>query len=257
MGLGILHCYCVIGSTDFGNNLKGIKMVSRLTRVSLALCALTLLEASAEGAVTNHTQVRCWVRVAVPGGNHVEKMITITCNSISHTDTDGAAGCDTSKYDYVKVTEPGPVWPAVYMGVTYTAADNQAYWDWVYDGYGGGGACDWTQNCHGYGFGVGDWPANSHDIIYCMDTGAECWVGSFDEATIADNRFHTVKITMKDCKNSHGTIIETSSEKFRESAVYTQTGNCSFVIIPSGGVNLGKGNGPRKDLTFDLLKKEI
>lgn len=225
-------------------------------RTILSVLIFVCLHSPAKAAVTPLTTTVATVRVSVSPGQFQNKRITVTCTATYYTGTDGKAGCAGEKYDYAKVST-APAWPQTYLGTVYAAADNKRFWDWLYSGYSGGGACDWTQNCHGYAFGVGDWPETSSKIIKSGAT--ECWVGYASNATIADNGGHTVKITMKNCQNSLGLIVETSSEKFRESGTYTQTGNCN--LQNGGGVDLGKGasdptvNAARGGMTFQLYKK--
>ena len=167
---------------------------------------------------------------------------------------DGRAGCNNTKYEYSVITA-GPNLPVNVQGMQFTQAQHENYWKWVYDGYQGGHAVDWSQNCVGYAYGVGDWCA-SGGIIGSGNTA--CWVQDGSNATIAESGGHSVKITMVDCKNSRGTIIKTSSEKFRESGYYTQEGDCSIGVLQNGGgsVDLGLGNGPRGGLSFTYLKKK-
>jgi len=206
-------------------------------------------------SITAFTDTPTSVRIADssdPSG-YINIDISVTCAGSDYDGLDGKVGCNGEKYGYSKFTTV-PAWPQTVGGVSYTAADNQRYWDWVYDGYDGGGACDYSQNCHGYAFGVGDWPSGSGGIMVAPPVN--CWITDANNATIADSGGHSVKITMQDCQNSLGIIVKTSSEKFRESGIYTQTGNCSLVTIPIvGAVNLGKGNDPRAGLTFELYKK--
>jgi hypothetical protein len=81
--------------------------------------------------------------------------------------------CRGEFYDY-GVLELDPNWTsdAVFVGpkenlvflpnVVATIANNKEYWDLYYAGYQGPQAgepqCGYSQNCHGYAFGVGDWP---------------------------------------------------------------------------------------------------
>ncbi len=229
----------------------------RIVILVLLLLGATLIADESHAAVTNFTQVYAIVRVATSNpGEFENKPVLINCSGTAYTGTDGKAGCAGEKYDYSKVTTL-PTWPQTVGGTNYTAADNQRFWDWIYSGYGGGGACDWSQNCHGYAFGVGDWPTSSSTII--QGGATQCWVQDASNATIADRTGHTVKITMKDCQNSLGLIVETSSEQFKESGTYTQAGNCD--LQNGGSVDLGKGASDasvgvnRGGMTFDLYKK--
>lgn len=221
------------------------------SRMLTVLSVLFLLSTEANAAVTPISSLPSVARVPVSGdpGQYTNVLISVPVTGNYYTGADGRMGC-TAKYGYATITE-GPTWPVSYNGNNYTESDVQRYWDWTYAGYDGGGALDYSQNCHGYAFGVGDWPDESAGII---GSGANaCWVQDNFNATIADRNTHTVKITMKDCENSLAIIIDTSSEKFRESGVYTQTGSCD--LLTGGSVDLGLGNGVRADLTFTLYKK--
>lgn len=193
-----------------------------------------------EGGQTQFTAVYANVLV-----NSQVVTIVVPCSGTSYDGVNGRGGCTGEKYDYSTITTP-PSWPVTYNSVSYTQAQHTAYWDWVYSGYGGGGAADWSQNCHGYGFGVGDWPDNSSTIISA--NGTNCWILDMSNATIADNTNHTVKITVLDCPLSVGLVITSSAEKFRESAVYTKTGNCASPISLQGG------NSPRGGMSFNYYR---
>lgn len=163
---------------------------------------------------------------------------------------DGRMGC-TEKYDYATITA-GPTWPVNHMGRAFGEADVIRYWDWTYDGYirEGGGSLDFTQNCHGYAFGVGAWPDDSKALK--GEQPNPCWVPDVPKQTIADCTTHTVKVETTDCKNSLGIIVTKSSEKFRESGYYTQESDCN---PNTKRVDLKKGNGVRKNLNLTPYKK--
>ncbi|GIX00127.1 MAG: hypothetical protein KatS3mg111_3459 [Pirellulaceae bacterium] len=171
--------------------------------------------------------------------------VTITVATVN------ATNCRGDLYVKKRVVTP-PSWPVTINNKQYVEADAIRYWDWVYEGYQGGGALDWETNCHGYAFGVGDWPDNSQTII---GGTPPCWVEDLSEqTTIADADFgHTVKVVIKDCKNSHGLIVLRSDEQFRESATYTQQGSCD--LQNGGTIDLSKGNGPRSGMMFKFYKQ--
>jgi len=100
------------------------------------------------------------------------------------------------------------------------------------------GDCDWTQNCHGYAFGVGDWSNDS--IILKADGSTRCWFDDISNATIADNTYHTIMITVSNCPGSIGNIITATSEKFKESPIFELSGGCYGQPI-----DLTLGNAPR------------
>lgn len=165
----------------------------------------------------------------------------------------GLQGRNNVLYQYAVITA-GPVLPVNNGGIQYTQTQNENYWAWVFDGYQGGHAVDWSQNCYGYALGCGDWPMEPDKLI---GNGPQaCWAASDSDATIAYGSGYAIKITMQDCKNSLGAITKNYSEKVRESGIYTQKGECALIVQPNGIVNTYKGNGPRANKTFTLYKKK-
>jgi hypothetical protein len=198
------------------------------------------------------TKMRCFALVPVQGSPGLFEVVPIAVPIIGtrFNGNDGRMGC-TKKYDYATVTA-GPNWPVNHMGRAFVEADVIRYWDWNYTGYvrQGGGSLDFTQNCHGYAFGVGDWPDDSKALK--GEQPNPCWVPDVLKQTIADCTTHTVKVETTDCKNSLGIIVTKSSEKFRESGYYTQESDCTFV---RKRVDLTKGEGERKGLSLTPYKK--
>jgi hypothetical protein len=170
--------------------------------------------------------------------------VPLTVSGTEYTGADGRNGCNNEKYDY-KVFG-APTYPivlngvtVVIEGVTVSNIHNSDFWKWVYTGYSGGGGTDWTKNCFGYAFGVGDWPVSSS--VLKEAGGVRCWFDDMSGATIADNTQHTIKMTMSNCPNSIGVRITSTSEKFKESSIYT-LGNGSCFGPP---IDLAMGNGLR------------
>ena len=140
--------------------------------------------------------------------------------------------------------------------------DNKYYEDAVYTKPS---ACDYSQNCHGYAFGVGDWPG-AVEILNLNPPANACYeVVTTKDAKIActdgDDPVHSIKVTGKDCiepqpfvqaerKRSLRAIPQMnvptippgnevfieSSEQFRESGTYTQSNGCP------DGVEIGKAH---------------
>lgn len=114
---------------------------------------------------------------------------------------------------------------------TITVANVDSYYDAMYAGYSKSGNADFTQNCHGYAFGVGGWPQDSTygaDILLSPGT---CYTSSsVDEATLGllDSHQHSMKLTGAECIGSESSwdVITSTSEKFRGSAIYEQSGGC-------------------------------
>lgn len=139
----------------------------------------------------------------------------------------------------------------------FTQLDNKNFWDWYYRDYDSPGQCDYSQNCHGFAFQVGDWPDNAAGIMGYRDPNqfipagapphtpcyAEC---SKQYAEIATNvAVHTVQVIGAECdpgvacdatsqgggggNNGEPCLIEVitfSAEQFRESGTYTRMEPC-------------------------------
>ena len=162
---------------------------------------------------------------------------------------------------------------------TFTHADNKRFWDWYYEGYEKPDACDYTQNCHGYAFGVGDWPDSAEPIIDRRPVtdpptpGPDpCYIpAEVKDATIAsDPPEHSIKVQGAECEvelppgppiplpdpgPGGPAIVQAlvaSWEQYRESGTYSQTATCP------DSVNLkrpGKWhNGYNLDIPDSLLK---
>lgn len=216
-------------------------MLKRVFCSVVCFLASLLSSSHSVAGVTQNTVVGIYVRVS-----NVNVPIDAPCSWTSYYGNDGRTGCNAAKYDYAKVTTP-PTWPVTYSGNTYTEAQHKAYWDWVYTGYtaDGNGNCDWTQNCHGYAFGVGDWPDDSSTLKAAGSPVIHCWIQDMTDARIADNTGHAVKITVVDCPLCVGLTITATSEKFKESPKYKMTSSCN-----DGGVDLTLGNNPRGGLNL-------
>ncbi len=163
-----------------------------------------------------------------------------------------AKNCNDDDYSYAVVdisTNWSVTVPISGQNVTFTISDAEAYWDHKYDGYTKIGTIDYSMNSHGYAYGVGDWP---DDDQYGVDVILECWQAANDEcdATVAvaqNGHGHSIKLIGAECDDGYTSwcIHEASIEKFRESALYLQEGDCP------GGVDIGKAHG---STSFDLYK---
>ena len=213
-------------------------MLKRVFCSVVCFLAVLMSSSNTEGAVVAKTGMM--VDVRVNGTND-----TISVPAFAYTEysgeNDGAMGCNDKKYNYSKVTA-GPNWPIIINGFTFTEQHNKDYWAWVYDGYtvDGNGNCDWTQNCHGYAFGVGNWPDDSTIIKAAGSPVVNCWIQDMTDARIADNTGHTLKISVEDCPLSVGLKILATTEKFRESPKYKLTTSCN-----GQSIDLSLGNSPR------------
>lgn len=157
--------------------------------------------------------------------------------------------CEDEKYSYAKINLNANWSQSFDVGggvfVNFTKAHNVAYWDWVYEGYTQvGPIIDYSTNCHGYAFDVGDWPDTAVGIVRWNMSAPTCYTplasADLDQATFAvDPEMHSLQVTGMKC--DHPTIpilkipkYKTSSEQFRESGIYEQTGVCP------DGINIGK-----------------
>lgn len=164
---------------------------------------------------------------------------------------------------------------------TFTHEDNKRFWDWYYAGYTAPEACDYTQNCHGYAFGVGDWPDSAVPIIDNRPIPdplppdpipPPCYVAAeVKEAQIASvPPSHSIKVQGAECEVElppgppipipnpdpgeppMAQALVASWEQFRESGTYSQTAECP------DSVDLKRAGQPGFDwhapLTFQLLK---
>jgi len=158
--------------------------------------------------------------------------------------------CNGSNYEYSVVSIPNTfsfIVPFAYMeggvakvkNLTVTKAHVNAYYDLKYAGYDQEGDVDFSQNCHGYTFGTGNWIDDS------MMFGFNAWIQCYNidcvpsNAVLAGNTSHSMKCGGENCSTSE-TYMEkytSSSEKFRGSRIYKQSGTCD------SPVDLGKAHG--------------
>ncbi|MBA3312062.1 MAG: hypothetical protein M3552_15990 [Planctomycetota bacterium] len=138
--------------------------------------------------------------------------------------------------------------------VNITSADVELYWDTRYTDYTKVGNLDFSKNCHGYAFGVGNWPSDgAYGVVTILDTPV-CYVGPHDaplntEVAVNDGRTHSMKASGSKCiKNSEEVkVLVSSSEKFRESRVYELKATCP------DSVDTKKAH--PSSWTFELFKK--
>ncbi len=134
---------------------------------------------------------------------------------------------------------------------TFTNEDAEDFWDHMYLplGYEKIGTIDYSMNCHGYAFGVGDWP---EDGQYGAELILECWQADDDQcdATVAvtqNGHDHSIKVIGAECNDGYTSwcIHENLIEKYKESALYLKEGDCP------GGVNI---SAVHNNASFDLYK---
>ncbi|MDB4778149.1 hypothetical protein OAG68_01705 [bacterium] len=173
---------------------------------------------------------------------------------IEYDVTDGLkTNCNGTKYNY-SVVNMDNGWIGILESdstVGVSAADTEAYWDWVYHGYEKVSGLDFTQNCHGFAFGIGDWPQAATTIVgatelspcYIRATELDATVAVDHHATGVVGAAHSIKVWSDSCEVEvvvpgprgepiHHTEIQTattiveSKEQFRESGIYRQTSEC-------------------------------
>jgi len=167
--------------------------------------------------------------------------------------------CNGDKYGYAVLTLDVN-WQVVTQVdgtvVTFTTADNKAFWDWIYTGYDPPPACDYTQNCHGFAFNVGDWPDTSTKILNVgplLPPGhVPCYTqANVEDAEIASNPNHSIRVQSSGCVPSgppsptgpvYDYVITYSEEQFRESGTYTRSSQCPFTLDLSAQLSFWKAN---------------
>ncbi|MFN5709669.1 MAG: hypothetical protein ACK49R_16165 [Planctomycetota bacterium] len=164
--------------------------------------------------------------------------------------------CAGNPYEYVKVTIDEN-WEGIVIdentgmltNFRCGPADLEAYWNDVYEGYEKLSGVDFTKNCHGYAFDVGDWPAEATLLLnlgpFAQIPGRACWETSeLKDAKIASlPPSHSIKVVGGTCTITQPPgpvpvvpgqpgqpaikqVIKETKQKFRESGVYRQTANC-------------------------------
>ena len=108
---------------------------------------------------------------------------------------------------------------------------------------------DYSQNCHGYAFGVGDCPSDggygasiilNEGVCYAMTDTL-----SAEIAMLAGNS-HSIKVVGGLCINSGtgSSVIKSTSEKYRESAIYKQENQAgATVVVPINAHGFGASLG--------------
>jgi hypothetical protein len=176
-----------------------------------------------------------------------------------------------------------PINGVIHPNITFTHADNKAYWDYYYEGYNAPEACDYTQNCHGFAFGRGHWLFDAVDVmgVGVSETPADpltwpanaCYqVVNMELATIATDIFnHSIKVVGKLCPfvpqgppvpgdDETGAtppypIIKQSDEQFLESGTYWRTGDCPVSLnINLAHARADRGRRPNKGYDFIFIK---
>lgn len=144
---------------------------------------------------------------------------------------------------------------------TFTHAHNKAFWDSFYTGYTEPAACDYTQNCHGYAFEVGNVIEEVTNLTNLFPAAAGVGGGGAapvpcyevfgqdekEEAEIAcdvlhrGDDAHSIRVTPLECTPAPTVpqtfpappnywIINESKEQFQESGTYTRSIGCPLGI---------------------------
>ena len=160
--------------------------------------------------------------------------------------------CQGTPYQYSEMTVSNSwIGQFTYNMVTYNVnvSHTEAYWDWRFLGYEKQGSVDYTKNCHGFAFGVGDWPADGGmGAIIILKEGA-CYAQTDPvHATIAVSTgcTHSIKVSGGLALNGSQPWprVLATTEKFRESAIYKQhNSNGVTVINPINAHGLGASLG--------------
>jgi len=183
------------------------------------------------------------------------------------TEPEGKTNCHGTRYEYkqfdikhywqVDVFVPG-------HGVQFcTHGRNLAFWDWYYREYDGPSSCDYSQNCHGFSLGTGDWISPSA-WIPCYEATTEKELAEVAVSNDPPEFTHSIKVTGGLCPAElepgiatafPGTplpgdptgplftgVFKGSSEQYRESGTYTQQASCDDVP-PSVNISLAHGRG--------------
>ncbi len=141
------------------------------------------------------------------------------------TSEHGKEGCHGYKYPYRKISIDSSWQELVKIDgedVLLFQFNNKAWWDWYYTGYAGPDSCDYTTNCHGHSFMVGDWVEYLDFLLYYNgyspstqdfggfehDPGMEpedlpkCYEeAQTKDAEVALTFAHSVKVTGGECEN--------------------------------------------------------
>lgn len=166
--------------------------------------------------------------------------------------------CVGNAYEYAEV-KMDPNWTGFILKVDFLTgmpssipvypADLEAYWDDVYKGYEKLSGVDFTKNCHGYAFDVGDWPAEANLLLnlgpLVQAPGRACWETSeVKDAKIASEPpSHSIKVVGGTCSLAQPPgpvpaipgqpaqpviiqVVKETRQKVRESGVSRQTADC-------------------------------
>jgi hypothetical protein len=165
-------------------------------------------------------------------------MVVVQCNTPKRN-------CEGNSYSYAAI-QIDAGWQATVMfpevgSKTVGRADNERYWRNYYKGYTETGNADYSQNCHGYSLGVGDWAGGGVDPMYGqLDhvlVPGYCWVSCAPnevEVGVTSDHGHSMKMQAQLCQiqeTMHYAVVNTS-EKFRESQYFSQSAPCVPGVNP-------------------------
>jgi hypothetical protein len=237
---------------------------------SLLLCVLVVAASSSEVLAACQEEVSSWITIVrAPLGGVVQNFaIALPLGSggvgtgTKHKIFDDfgscvsyGVNCTADVYEYYTFSVSSN-WSAsgTYNNQSFsgvTQSDTEEYYDWRYAGYTKIGNVDWSQNCHGYAFGVTGWPEDGPYGAGILINSPYCYSQQYTyNANIATNTSHTIKILGGAmCSDPYVTweIVTSSAEKFRESAIYMKSQGCD------SGVNI---NQPHPGASFTMYTKE-
>ena len=154
------------------------------------------------------------------------------------------SNCNGNSYSYSELSVDDG-WEAEYqIGDTIYALNvehTRAYWLAKFVGYTASGDIDFSMNCHGYAFGVGDWPDDGmYGALTLLGEGV-CYEQSNPvsaKIALLSSATHSLKVVGSLNLNSgNGTeVISKTTEKFRESQIFelNMQGGISLPRIPHG-----------------------
>lgn len=159
--------------------------------------------------------------------------------------TTGKKNCNGTPYTYTTASINAQ-WSDIITGsddgvYTVNEANILRFYKFYYAAYDQEGNVDYTKNCHGYAFDVGNWPADGGPgvgVIINESAFNPCYVPAYPQnAKIACTGAHSVKVKPGIVLNFNSsystsiwTIVETK-EKLRESPIFKQSNSSGVVVI--------------------------
>lgn len=184
--------------------------------------------------------------------NNPGLMVPCDCPNAHHD-------CQASSYDHIHFAWALPQ-QGSWDGMNFqniTTAMAEAFWDDEYlaDGYQRAGTLDNTSNCYGYCTGLGTWIQSFNTVRdHCYLTTS---LANLD-AVLAEGQGHCIKIDgSMFCPDDHtgGFIITGTSEKYRDSPIYSKAGACPTGVQLKGQLRGGTNFNAKSLAPYTLYKK--